>query len=140
MKTICYNTFFAFSLLAILAAVAMIHVTREPAVRPVVLQPIQEPAPVEHVEMLATWYGGAHHGRRTASGERFDREGFTAAHRTLPFGAVLHLEHEGRTVTVTVTDRGPMAHTGRDLDVSEAAAVALGMRDKGVAILKVRRG
>jgi rare lipoprotein A len=83
---------------------------------------------------LASWYGARHAGRRTANGERFDPGALTAAHRTLPFGSrvrVTNLEN-GRSVVVRINDRGPFAE-GRVVDLSEAAARALGMTASGVA-------
>jgi rare lipoprotein A len=87
--------------------------------------------------LLASWYGAAHHGRRTASGERFDRRALTAAHRTLPFGTLLRLSNpeNGRQVTVRINDRGPFRR-GRSLDLAEAAASRLGMRDHGTMWLR----
>src|SRR5262245_45135938 len=67
------------------------------------------PPPPPGQEGIASWYGRSFHGRRTASGERFDQNALTAAHRSLPFGTrvrVTHLE-SGRSVIVTITDRGP---------------------------------
>ncbi len=93
--------------------------------------------------ITATWYGSALDGRLTAwhfhgrPGTRFDRHALTCAHRTLPFGSRLRVTLGGRFVTVTVTDRGPEAWTGSDLDLSEAAAVALGMRSAGRAVVGV---
>lgn len=82
----------------------------------------------------ASWYGGMFHGRRAASGERFDMNAHTAAHKSLPFGTLLLVTNlaNGKTTLVRVTDRGPYAH-GRSLDVSRAAAEALGMVRSGVA-------
>ena len=83
---------------------------------------------------LASWYGRGFHNRRTASGERFDANGFTAAHRSLPFGTKLTVRNpdNNRTVVVRVTDRGP--HVGnRSLDLSRAAARALGILHRGTA-------
>ena len=76
----------------------------------------------------ATYYGGNDRlcGRRTASGAAFDCSAFTAAHRTLPFGTILTVQSGGRSIQVTVTDRGPF--TGAFLDLSPAAASALGCR------------
>jgi rare lipoprotein A len=81
----------------------------------------------------ATWYGGKHHRRPTASGERFDKRAMTAAHRTLPFGSIVRVTNldNGRTVEVRINDRGPFGK-GRIIDVSEAAARVLGMIDAGV--------
>src|SRR4051812_34865724 len=76
----------------------------------------------------ATYYGGSDRlcGRRTASGATFNCGAMTAAHRTLPFGTVLAVQSGGRSIQVTVTDRGPF--TGAFLDLSPAAASALGCR------------
>ena len=74
----------------------------------------------------ASWYGEAHHGRRTANGERFDMHALTAAHPTLPFGTrlrVVNLDND-REVEVRVNDRGPSI-PGRIIDLSYAAARAL---------------
>jgi rare lipoprotein A len=86
----------------------------------------------------ASWYGGKFHGRRTATGERFDQHRLTAASRTLPLGSrarVTNLEN-GRSVEVEITDRGPFAR-GRVLDVSRAAAHALGMVEDGTVRVRV---
>lgn len=80
---------------------------------------------------LASWYGGGFRGSLTASGEVFDPNGFTAAHRTLPFGTQLTVSYRGRSVQVTVNDRGPYTG-GRDLDLSRAAADYLGLTRAGV--------
>ena len=76
----------------------------------------------------ATYYGGSDRlcGRRTASGSVLNCGAMTAAHRTLPFGTVLSVQSGGRSIQVTVTDRGPF--TGAFLDLSPAAASALGCR------------
>ena len=76
----------------------------------------------------ATYYGGSDHlcGRRTASGGVLNCAAMTAAHRTLPFGTVLMVQSGGRSIQVTVNDRGPF--TGAFLDLSPAAATALGCR------------
>jgi peptidoglycan lytic transglycosylase len=77
----------------------------------------------------ATWYGHELAGNRTASGERFNPSGMTAAHRSLPFGTCLKVGNPktGRTVTVRVNDRGPFTK-GVSLDLSLGAARAIGMR------------
>jgi rare lipoprotein A len=76
----------------------------------------------------ASWYGAAHHGRRTASGEVFNRNALTAAHRSLPFGTRLKVTnaHTGRSVVVRVNDRGPFGG-GRVIDLSQKAARAIGL-------------
>ena len=87
---------------------------------------------------MASWYGEAHAGRHTASGEPFDPNAMTAAHRTLPLGArvrVTNIEN-GRTITVKINDRGP-ANEGRIIDLSRAAADALGFRASGTARVRL---
>jgi rare lipoprotein A len=88
---------------------------------------------------LASWYGEPHHGRRTASGEVYDMRAMTAAHRTLPFGTWLHVENTrtGQVARVRVNDRGPFVD-GRILDVSYAAAVALGAIGPGTVPVRLR--
>lgn len=80
----------------------------------------------------ASWYGASLHGRRTASGERYDMHELTAAHRTLPFGTIVRVRSlvNGREVDVRITDRGPFAHS-RVIDVSHAAALQLDMLGLG---------
>jgi rare lipoprotein A len=79
--------------------------------------------------VIATWYGQELAGNRTASGERFNPNGLTAAHRSLPFGTCLRVSNPktGRSVTVRVNDRGPFTR-GVSLDLSHGAARAIGMR------------
>lgn len=81
----------------------------------------------------ASWYGLRFHGRRTASGERYDQRALTAAHKTLPFGTLVRVRSlvTGKEIEVRVNDRGPFAR-GRIIDVSRAAAEALGMTMLGV--------
>ena len=76
----------------------------------------------------ASWYGPGFHGRKTASGERFNSHDLTAAHRSLPFGARVRVINQatGRSVVVRINDRGPF-HRGRVIDLSRASAAALGM-------------
>ncbi|WP_447980453.1 septal ring lytic transglycosylase RlpA family protein [Candidatus Nitrospira bockiana] len=92
-----------------------------------------------HEQGFASWYGPGFHGNRTASGEVFDMRALTAAHRTLPFGAVVRVRSltSGRTVLVRINDRGPFAR-GRILDVSQAAARALGMLGEGTHRVDLR--
>lgn len=87
---------------------------------------------------MASYYGAAHAGNRTASGERFDPDGMTAAHRSLPFGTRLRVTDPstGRSVIVRVNDRGPF-HKGRILDLSEAAARELGIVRRGRAVVQI---
>ena len=82
----------------------------------------------------ASWYGPGFHGKRTASGERFDMNDLTAAHRTLPFGTRVRVRNiqNGREVVVRINDRGPQIRD-RIIDLSKAAAVALDLLQAGEA-------
>jgi rare lipoprotein A len=80
---------------------------------------------------LASYYGAELAGQPTASGEPFNPYGFTAAHRTLPLGTKLIVSYGGRSVEVTVNDRGPYSG-GRELDLSQGAAEYLGLTYAGV--------
>jgi len=87
---------------------------------------------------IASFYGREWNGHRTASGERFNPDALTAAHRTLPFGTrvrVTNLEN-GRHVVVRINDRGPFVR-GRVLDVSRAAANKLGFVGTGTATVRL---
>ncbi|WP_462381485.1 septal ring lytic transglycosylase RlpA family protein [Pseudomonas sp. Marseille-QA0892] len=86
----------------------------------------------------ASWYGRNHHGKRTASGERFNQNSLTAAHRTLPFGTELRVTNlsNDRSVIVRINDRGPYGR-GRIIDVSRKAAEALGMVSTGTARVRL---
>jgi rare lipoprotein A len=94
----------------------------------IVLLSLSTAAEAHRLSGTATYYGGSDRlcGSRTASGARFNCGAMTAAHRTLPFGTVLTVQSGGRSILVTVTDRGPF--TGAFLDLSPAAASALGCR------------
>ncbi|MFA5104750.1 MAG: septal ring lytic transglycosylase RlpA family protein [Candidatus Margulisiibacteriota bacterium] len=86
----------------------------------------------------ASWYGGFFHGRRAASGERYNMEEFTAAHKTLPFGTevlVTRLDNS-KSVLVRVTDRGPYI-AGRIIDLSRAAAESIGLLGAGVTKVRI---
>ena len=82
---------------------------------------------------LASWYGPKFHGRRTASGERYDMHGLTAAHKTLPFGTKVRVRsvQTGKEVVVRINDRGPYKRS-RIIDLSLGAITALGLRHRGV--------
>ncbi|MCR5076800.1 MAG: septal ring lytic transglycosylase RlpA family protein [Prevotella sp.] len=86
----------------------------------------------------ASYYSNGLHGRRMSNGERYDRNGYTCAHRTLPFGTRLRVTNprNGKSVIVRVTDRGPFVR-GRIVDLSYAAARELGTISSGVAYVKV---
>lgn len=79
---------------------------------------------------MASYYGNEA-GSRTASGQRFNQNAMTAAHRTLPFGTKLKVTHGDRSVVVTINDRGPFIR-GRVLDLSTGAARAIGLTGAGV--------
>ena len=83
---------------------------------------------------LASWYGGKFHGRLTSSGEVFDTNELTAAHRTLPFGTMVRVTNmdNGKAVIVKINDRGPFVE-GRIIDLSMAAADEIGSVGQGVA-------
>jgi rare lipoprotein A len=90
---------------------------------------------------IASWYGNELAGRPTASGEKYDPQGMTAAHRTLPMSTWLEVKNleNGRSVVVRVNDRGPFAATHeRIIDVSLAAARVLGLVGAGTARVEVR--
>jgi rare lipoprotein A (peptidoglycan hydrolase) len=99
--------------------------------------PIKNPAnfwsKTEHLLGKASWYGPGFHGRRTASGEIFDENAMTAAHRELPFGTQILVTNlrNGKSTIVTINDRGPYIE-GRHVDLSKAAAMDLDMIDAGV--------
>lgn len=89
---------------------------------------------------IASYYGRRFHGRRTASGARYDMRALTCAHPSAPFGTRLRVTDldTGRSVVVTVNDRGPFAR-GRVVDLSLAAARALGMVERGLVRVRVER-
>lgn len=87
---------------------------------------------------IASWYGHPYHGRRAASGEIYDMEKMTAAHRTLPFNTWVRVENlnNRKTVEVRINDRGPFIE-GRIIDLSRAAARALEMIGPGIVPVRV---
>jgi rare lipoprotein A (peptidoglycan hydrolase) len=98
----------------------------------------QEPPGVEPETMVASYYAKYFHGRRTANGEIYDHYAMTCAHKTLPFDTKLIVRNPktGKSVEVRVNDRGPFPK-GRDIDLSYAAAKALGLIRPGVAPVEV---
>lgn len=88
--------------------------------------------------MTASWYGPHFHGRMTANGEIYDQMAFTAAHKGLKFGTLLKITNpkNDMSVIVRINDRGPYIG-GRQLDLSKAAALQLGMMKRGVVKVKV---
>ncbi|HEY9829040.1 MAG TPA: septal ring lytic transglycosylase RlpA family protein, partial [Stenomitos sp.] len=88
---------------------------------------------------IASWYGPGFHGNRSASGEVYNQNAMTAAHRSLPFGTkvVVTNLNNGRSVVVRINDRGPFVR-GRVIDLSAAAARALGVMQTGIAPVQVQ--
>jgi len=87
---------------------------------------------------LASWYGPGFEGLPTASGEPYDPYGYTAAHKTMPLGTDITVSYGGRTVEVTVNDRGPYVGV-RELDLSQGAAEYLGLTRAGVDYVEYER-
>ena len=147
----------ALSALAIVAAAGCAHrttVARQPAPAPQPLPPPGLPsqpsgpppvterqpavAGVYTEEGVASWYGNPFDGRRTSNGEIYDMHQFTAAHRTLPFGAVLRVTNlsNGMQTQVRINDRGPFV-ANRVIDLSLSAAQAIGMVGPGTAHVRL---
>lgn len=99
---------------------------------------IQEQLPRFTQTGLASWYGTTAKAKRTANGEKFSRTDFTAAHRTLPMDTMVRVTNltNGLSVLVRINDRGPFIE-GRVIDVSPVAATILGMKDAGVARVRL---
>lgn len=117
-----------------------------PRKTPRIEQPAQRPQPAARkqpsaiflAEGAASYYGKRFHGRKTASGERFDMHQFTAAHKKLPFGSRVRVTnlHNNRSVVVTINDRGPYSKK-RIIDLSKAAAKRIGMIKAGIVNVRV---
>jgi peptidoglycan lytic transglycosylase len=110
-----------------------------PKTEPPPIAKIPEPSERTMMETgLASWYGPKFHGKLTASGEVFDQEQFTAAHRTLPWGSRVRVTNlvNGKSVDLRINDRGPFGK-GRIIDVSRAAARALGMVRQGLTTVQI---
>jgi rare lipoprotein A len=103
---------------------------------PKVMGPPARPGAMQ--EGLASWYGAPYHGHATASGERYDQEGLTAAHRSLPFGTMIRVTNlaNGRSLVLRVNDRGPFL-ASRIVDVSRRAARDLGFLGAGSAPVRL---
>jgi peptidoglycan lytic transglycosylase len=93
---------------------------------------------VQGEQGIASWYGHPYHGRPTSSGEIYNMYDMTAAHRTLPFGTQVRVHDldNGRDVSVRINDRGPFVN-GRIIDLSYAAAKAMGMLGAGTAMVRL---
>jgi rare lipoprotein A len=115
--------------------------------------PVEEPSVIEKLNAvasqtvrkfsqtgMASWYGRQFHGRKTASGETFDMNALTAAHRSLPLNCYIRVtnNNNGKSVVVKVNDRGPF-HGNRVLDLSYGAAKQLGMTSAGTAKVSIER-
>jgi len=87
---------------------------------------------------MASWYGTQFHGKRSSDGSRFNKEEYTAAHRTYPFGTLVKVTNlrNSKSCVVKITDRGPYSH-GRIIDLSKKAAEDLGMLSSGVTKVKI---
>lgn len=101
-------------------------------------KPPVQPEAVFQEQGLASYYARNFHGKRTASGERYDENAMTAAHRRLAFGTMVmvHNVENGRAVEVRINDRGPRGK-GRIIDLSYGAAKQLGMIEDGVVRVKI---
>lgn len=97
------------------------------------LQTQEPPGAPPGEKMVATFYSKRFQGRRTASGEKYDRDALTCAHKTLPFQTLLKITNpqNNKSITVRVNDRGPF-NRGRDIDLSYAAAKEIDMLSAGV--------
>ena len=89
------------------------------------------------LSVITSWYGPGFNGNLTANGERFNQNGLTAAHKTLPFGTRLRVCFK-RCAVVRVNDRGPYIH-GRSIDLSKGAADAIGLTSYGVGRVTMTR-
>jgi len=100
--------------------------------------PPEAPAVGTKVEGIASWYGPGYHGNRTSSGERYDQDALTAAHAYWAFGTRVKvtLLETGRSVVVRVNDRFP-SHKGRAIDLSRAAAKAIGLIGPGTGTVRL---
>jgi rare lipoprotein A len=121
------------ALLAVLAAC-----TRHPSPKAYAFPPPESPAIGTRVEGIASWYGPGYHGNRTSSGERYDQDALTAAHAYWAFGTRVKvtLLSTGRSVVVRINDRFP-SHKGRAIDLSRAAAKAIGLIGPGTGTVRL---
>ncbi len=103
------------------------------------VEPSMVPGPVTVTTGTASWYGPGFDGKTTASGEKFNQNNLTAAHRTLPFGTIVRVKclKNGRTVDVRINDRGPFTQ-GRIIDLSKAAAAQIGLIERGIGPVEIR--
>lgn len=125
--------------LALIALVALVVACGAPAKKPPPKKRVGT-GQVSGASGKASWYGGRHHGGPTASGERFNKNALTAAHKKYPFGTRVRVTNlkNGKSVIVRINDRGPYG-PGRVIDLSEAAAREIDMIEAGVVPVKVER-
>jgi rare lipoprotein A len=116
------------------AALALAAACGAPRRRPAVV-----PAPNAPVVGIASWYGPGFHGKKTASGERFDQDGLTAAHCCWPLGlrARVTLLSTQKSVVVRINDRMPPNKKGRVLDLSRGAARRIGLIGPGIGRVRI---
>jgi rare lipoprotein A len=128
----------SFRLLAILGLILVIVLPGAGCARSARETGISASSRVWKEQGIASWYGKKFHGRRTASGERYDMHQLTAAHKTLPFGTRVRVTNldNGRRVVVRINDRGPFIK-GRIIDLSYAAARQVEMLEAGTARVRV---
>lgn len=121
---------------AITAAPAVTSATPTPIAsqESVEAQAVQDAKRTNRLHGIASWYGKVFHGRKTASGERFNMYALTACHPTLPFGTLVRVvnEENHKSVVVRITDRGDLVDEGRIIDLSFAAASRLSMVHDGL--------
>ncbi len=141
MMTVPHPIRRAFAVMGMLSLAACAEQALPPP--PVAALPPPVPAPAPEQPFFnqigtASWYGDFHHGRKTANGERYDMHDMTAAHRSVRMGTVLRVTNleNGRTTTVRINDRGPYVD-GRVIDLSAAAAHDLGMKQSGLARVRI---
>jgi rare lipoprotein A len=134
----------ALALLVLAGCGAVPGAVAPPVAEPVVVAPpvLSEPKPAPkgaEIVGVASWYGKWHHGKKTASGAKFDRHALTAAHKSLKLGTKVEVTNlaNRQSVVLLINDRGPYVR-GRVLDVSEGAAKKLGFHAKGLARVRIR--
>ena len=121
-----------------LATLALAACSANPNPKAYAFPPPEAPAAGTVVEGIASWYGPGYHGKTTASGERFDQDGLTAAHAYWAFGTRVRvtLLATGRSVVVRINDRFP-SHKGRAIDLSRGAAKAIGLIGPGTGQVRL---
>lgn len=125
---------------AALICVLMAGCTTGPRNQPTRDQTIDPAATQQIGSGKASYYGSQHHGKRTASGERFDQNALTAAHRSLPFGTRVKVTNirNGKAVVVRINDRGPFVRN-RIIDLSKAAFSAIASPHAGVVKVRLEK-